>query len=364
MVSSRPKPVKEGPLYKSKQARHVVGKVVRHVKVHPRGICSNQQTAFTPEWYERRSAIKEALRCYRRLLSDKDYRESISKDHGMGLERGKPSGIGQHMRLAKLVRCLGKWVNTAKQIGCVAGIEVGDGFHWRGELCIVGLHSEFQKGIDCITSLNGSKIWATSIVDSGRYDSCTRKVSSDEFTYCGEGENPSFCGFKKLKDQKLVGGNRALMNNMIDRKPVRVIRRFDNIGNTNESGYKFVYEGLYQVNRCWKEIRMDSGKYVYKFNLVKLEDHLQYEPQWKVNNVRTRSTLGLWRNALGCLGCGFHWGCDGLGSISLPCTCPATRIATTLVTPHAGAAIASAYAVGAHCAWVQRPDAPMCWASH
>ncbi|MBA0551131.1 hypothetical protein Golob_022027 [Gossypium lobatum] len=281
MVSSRPEPVKEGPLSKSKQARHVVGKVVRHVKVHPRGICSSQQTAFTPEWYECRSAIKEALRCYRRLLSDKDYRESISKDHGMGLERGKPSGIGQHMRLAKLVRCLGKWVNTAKQIGCVAGIEVGDGFHWRGELCIVGLHSEFRKGIDCITSLNGSKIWATSIVDSGRYDSCTRKVSSDEFTYCGEGENPSFCGFKKLKDQKLVGGNLALMNNMIDRKPVRVIRRFDNIGNTNESGYKFVYEGLYQVNHCWKEIRMDSGKYVYKFNLVKLEDHLQYEPQWK-----------------------------------------------------------------------------------
>ncbi|TYJ50246.1 hypothetical protein E1A91_A01G192800v1 [Gossypium mustelinum] len=206
MVSSLPKPVKEGPLSKSKQARHVVGKVLRHVKVHPRGICSNQQSAFTPEWYECRSAIKEALRCYRRLLSDKDYREGISKDHGMGLERGKPSGIGQHMRLAKLVRCLGKWVNTAKQIGCVAGIEVGDGFHWRGELCIVGLHSEFQKGIDCITSLNGSKIWATSIVIPVDTIVLQERFRPMSLLTAGKVKILAFVGLRNLKIKSLLVG--------------------------------------------------------------------------------------------------------------------------------------------------------------
>ncbi|KAE8727220.1 hypothetical protein F3Y22_tig00005712pilonHSYRG00040 [Hibiscus syriacus] len=95
------------------------------------------------------------------------------------------------------------------------------------------------------------KTWATSIVDSGRYESVTSRVSSGEFTYCGEGENPIYGGKKKPKDQKLIGGNLALVNNMIDRKPVRVIRR------------------------------KDADTYVYKFKLMKMEDRRQYEPEWK-----------------------------------------------------------------------------------
>ncbi|KAK8668627.1 hypothetical protein V6N13_106075 [Hibiscus sabdariffa] len=167
------------------------------------------------------------MRCYRRLRVAKGLRDKVSNNHGMSPERGKCSGLNLHKRVVSLLKSLGKWVNTTKQIGCVAGIEVGNEFHWRGELCIVGLHNDFQRGIDCIPSLDG-RIWATSIVESGRYDSATtNSASSEEIPYCGECENLVF-GVKKkkkVKDHKLVGGNLALMNNMVDRKPVRVIRR-------------------------------------------------------------------------------------------------------------------------------------------
>ncbi|KAK8522313.1 hypothetical protein V6N13_115289 [Hibiscus sabdariffa] len=284
MVSSRPNPVKERPFSKSNQAIHV-GKRVQHVQGQFHETCSKKVTTFTPEWYAIRRNIDEALRCYRRLRLVKEIRDKVSNIHGLSPERGKCSGLALHKRVGRLLKSLGKWVNTTKQIGCVAGIEIGDEFHWRGELCIVGLHNDFQRGIDCIASLNG-RIWATSIVDSGRYDSTTststgRRVSPNEFTYCGEGENHIFGGGKKkLKDQKLVGGNLALMNNMVDRKPVRVIRKYNHIGNANDSGYKFVYEGLYRVTKYWKEIRGDSGTYVYKFKLVRMEDHQQYDSEW------------------------------------------------------------------------------------
>ncbi|GMI87954.1 hypothetical protein HRI_002464700 [Hibiscus trionum] len=286
MVSSCPNPVKDRSFPKPKQARHV-GKKVQHVKGHSQEICCKKVCTFTQEWYDIRRDIGEALKCYRRLRLVKGLRDKVSNNHGMSPERGKCSGLALHKRVASLLKRLGKWVNTTKQIGCVAGVEIGDEFHWRGELCIVGLHSEFQRGIDCIASLNG-RTWATSIVDSGRYDSATTsRVSPNEFTYCGEGENPIFGGKKKakVKDQKLVGGNLALMNNMVDRKPVRVIRKYNHIGNANDSGYKFVYEGLYRVTKYWKEIRGDSGTYVYKFNLVKMEDHQQYDSEWKKKYV-------------------------------------------------------------------------------
>ncbi|KAK8698960.1 hypothetical protein V6N13_115060 [Hibiscus sabdariffa] len=286
MASSRPDPVKEGPFSKPKQASHV-GKRVQHVKGNSHKNCSKQGSIFTPRWHDIRRDIDEALRCYRSLRVVKGLRDKVSNNHGMSPEQGKCSGLILHKRLGSLLKSLGKWLNTTKQIGCVAGIEVGDEFHWRGELCIVGLHNDFQRGIGCIPSLDG-RIWATSIVDSGRYDSATtNSASSDEITYCGEGENPVF-GVKKkkkLKDQKLVGGNLALMNSMVDRKPVRVIRRYNHSRNANDSGYKFIYEGLYRVAKYWKEIRADSGTCVYKFKLVRMEDHQQYDSEWKKKNV-------------------------------------------------------------------------------
>ncbi|MBA0760304.1 hypothetical protein Gotri_023057, partial [Gossypium trilobum] len=52
--------------------------------------------------------------------------------------------------------------------------------------------------------------------------------------------------------------------------------------NANPSGYKFVYEGLYQVTRFDKEI--ESSFSMYKFQLDMLEDQ-QYDSKWKQKQI-------------------------------------------------------------------------------
>ncbi|XVF00712.1 hypothetical protein REPUB_Repub04eG0025100 [Reevesia pubescens] len=222
-----------------------------------KGHSQAKKRSFTEE-------IKKVVSFYRVLLDDRKLLEKLCQEHGMRPDERKYSGLRVHMRVARVLKCLGKWVNTNRQIGDISGIKVGDEFLWRGELCIVGLHHEFQRGIDCMKLFNG-KIVAISIVDSGRYENVAG-ITSGQLVYCGEGENLNLGRGKKPKDQKLVGGNLALKNSMDYKMPIRVIRRFNNID--SGSSYKFVYDGLYRVTKFWKE----SGKfgtYVYKFSLIK-----------------------------------------------------------------------------------------------
>ncbi|MBA0614348.1 hypothetical protein Godav_014654, partial [Gossypium davidsonii] len=181
----------------------------------------DKEKPFTAIWYETRRNIKKALSFYRELLDKKKTVNKLWQEH----ENGRNSGLKVHIRAAKVVvRTMGKW---------------------RGELSIVGLHHEFQRGIDYMKLING-KILATSIVDSGRYDNID-EICSDKLVYCGEGDNPN-------KDQKLVRGNLALKNNMDDKMPVRVIRKVNDDGSGDRGcNYKFVYDGLFCVTEYWKE---------------------------------------------------------------------------------------------------------------
>ncbi|GMI74404.1 hypothetical protein HRI_001109700 [Hibiscus trionum] len=226
----------------------------------------DKERPFTAEWNETRLNIKKALSFYRKLLVNRKLLDKLSQDHGNGSEIRRNSGLKLHMRAAKVVQSSEKyWVNTGKQIGPISGIDIGDEFYWRGELVIVGLHRDFQRGIDWMKLFNG-KTLATSIVESGRYEN-VNGVSSDRMVYCGEGENPNLSRGKKPKDQNLVRGNLALKNSMDEKMPVRVIRRSFNDG----VDYKFVYSGLYLVTEYWKE-KGKFGKDVYKFLLRKCEE--------------------------------------------------------------------------------------------
>ncbi|MBA0677113.1 hypothetical protein Goari_018534 [Gossypium aridum] len=121
------------------------------------------------------------------------------------------------------------------------GIKISDEYHWRGELCVVGLDYNFQRAIDYISSVKG-KTLATSIVDSRRYDrGIISRVPYPNLAYTGEGEN---------RDQRLEDGNLALKNNLRYKRPTRVICKYDSDNNANVSRYKFMYEGLYQVSKC------------------------------------------------------------------------------------------------------------------
>ncbi|CBI23736.3 unnamed protein product, partial [Vitis vinifera] len=85
------------------------------------------------------------------------------------------------LRAAKLMKDRGLWLNRDKRIvGSIPGINIGDLFLFRMELCVVGLHGQAQAGIDYLPgsrSSNGEPI-ATSIIVSGiKYEgSVTGKV--------------------------------------------------------------------------------------------------------------------------------------------------------------------------------------------
>lgn len=220
--------------------------------------------SFTAEWFAVRREIMEVLSFYRGLLVNRKLLEQLEDGKCPEAERRTQySGLRFHMRVARVLKSLGKWVDTGKQIGHVPGIKVGDEFLWRGELSLVGLHHEYQKGIACVKSITG-KIMASSIVESGRYGNIVW-INSDKLVYCGEG--------KKAKDQKLVGGNLALKNSMDEKMPVRVIRRFKDYDINNGYNYKFVYLGLYRVTEYWKE-KGQFGACVFKFSLRKYWHHL------------------------------------------------------------------------------------------
>ncbi|OEL26114.1 Histone-lysine N-methyltransferase, H3 lysine-9 specific SUVH6 [Dichanthelium oligosanthes] len=85
-------------------------------------------------------------------------------------------------------------------VGNIPGVEVGDEFHFRVELSIVGLHRPNQAGIDT-AKVNGVPV-AISIVASGCY--ADELSSSDELIYTGSGGKAG--GNKEADDQKLERG--------------------------------------------------------------------------------------------------------------------------------------------------------------
>ncbi|XVF51725.1 hypothetical protein PTKIN_Ptkin04bG0207900 [Pterospermum kingtungense] len=173
-------------------------------KGHSQGICfADKERNFNAEWHANRRKIKQVLGFYTELLMNRSMLDQLSREHGNNPEMRPPSGLRLHMRAARVLERLGKWINIVKEVGNVLGIKVGDEFLWR---------------------------------DSGRYEVVW--ITSDKLVYSGEGENLNLsCRRKKAKDQKLAGGNLALKNSMDEKMPVRVIRRV----NINENEYKFVY---------------------------------------------------------------------------------------------------------------------------
>jgi euchromatic histone-lysine N-methyltransferase len=166
-----------------------------------------------------------------------------------------------------------EWENTRKRIGHVDGINVGDLFQYRAELVVIGLHQQFQNGIDYLDK--GENSLATSIVVTPKYSNVMK--SSGSLIYEGQGSNPRVRKPVAPHDQKLEKGNLALRNSMNAKRPVRVILKifgkFDCMEEwrNNVSNCSFKYDGLYSVDTMTQE-RGEFGKLVFKFKLNKLSD--------------------------------------------------------------------------------------------
>lgn len=189
------------------------------------------------------------------------FKDVVTSLEGEKPKEGGPSHKRLDFRAAKILKDKGMYVNTGKQIiGPVPGVEVGDEFHYRVELTIIGLHRQTQAGIDFVK--HGGKNFATSIVSSGNYEDDFSNESS--IIYTGHGGNymlPSEKGY----DQKLERGNLALKNSLEIQNPIRVIHRF-----TSFVGRKtFVYKGLYKIKKCIRK-RGNWGKLIWEFHLERV----------------------------------------------------------------------------------------------
>lgn len=175
------------------------------------------------------------------------------------------------LKASAVMKDRGLWLNRDKRIvGEVPGVQVGDVFFFRMELCVVGMHGQVQAGIDYLTSSqssNGEPI-ATSVIVSGGYEDDEDK--GDVIVYTGHGGQDKHN--KQVVHQKLEGGNLGMERSMHYGIEVRVIRGFKYEG--SPSGKVYVYDGLYKIVEAWFDVGK-SGFGVYKFKLVRIENQTE-----------------------------------------------------------------------------------------
>ncbi|MCI33332.1 Histone-lysine N-methyltransferase H3 lysine-9 specific SUVH1-like, partial [Trifolium medium] len=67
------------------------------------------------------------------------------------------NALAKHLRASNALTCHGVKTNTRRRAGAVPGVEVGDVFFFRMEMCLVGLHGQSMGGIDYMNIKDGSK---------------------------------------------------------------------------------------------------------------------------------------------------------------------------------------------------------------
>lgn len=172
------------------------------------------------------------------------------------------------LKAGNVLMSKGARTNMKKRIGVVPGVEIGDIFFFRMEMCLVGLHSQSMAGIDYMV-LRGEgeeDPLAISIVSSGGYND--EAEDPDILIYSGHGGNiNSMSKDKQVSDQKLVRGNLALERSLHRANEVRVIRGVKDVISPTSKVY--VYDGLYRIQESW----VDKGKSncnIFKYKMIRV----------------------------------------------------------------------------------------------
>ncbi|KAG9134969.1 hypothetical protein Leryth_001261 [Lithospermum erythrorhizon] len=203
------------------------------------------------------------------LLRKKITLHEESKDATPGLNR-RPDLKAGNLLMSKGIR-----TNNTKKIGQVPGVEVGDIFFFRMELCVIGLHAPTMAGIDYMTvkaSADEDPV-ALSIVSSGGYED--DGDDGEVLIYSGQGGVQRRDGL--MFDQKLERGNLALEKSMHRGNEVRVIRGLKDV---NTTGKIYIYDGLYKIQDSWTETNT-TGCNVFKYKLVRLPGQPETFTLWK-----------------------------------------------------------------------------------
>ncbi|XP_044458411.1 histone-lysine N-methyltransferase, H3 lysine-9 specific SUVH5 isoform X2 [Triticum aestivum] len=196
-------------------------------------------------------AREKAIRSLRdfRLI----YKNLLNKLEDRSREGGADLQAYKIFRDRFLAQC-----NDERFVGNVPGINVGDIFYARVELCIIGLHRPHRLGIDHIRKEDGTCI-AVSIVAYALLSDV--KDNFDALVYSGSRT--------ATMNQKIEGTNLALKKSMDTKTPVRVIHGFTIHAKNSQRKSILVYGGLYLVEKYWRE-KESEDRYVYMFRMRRM----------------------------------------------------------------------------------------------
>nr|CAD1835052.1 unnamed protein product [Ananas comosus var. bracteatus] len=225
-----------------------------------------------------RESLREFQKIYRKLLEEEE--DSKSKQTRIG--------TAPDMVAFKLFRERSNGLHDdRKYVGKVPGVHIGDVFHLRVELCVVGLHRQHRVGIDYLNQ--GGKLLAVSIVS---YMQCSgSKNDFDILIYSGS--------VIATNNQKLEGGNLALKRSMETGTPVRVIYGFirhqsDKYRETKTKKLAtYIYGGQYLVEKYWME-KKDEICMVCKFRLRRISGQAKLDIQEILKSRRSETFSGLY----------------------------------------------------------------------
>ncbi|KDP40602.1 hypothetical protein JCGZ_24601 [Jatropha curcas] len=192
-----------------------------------------------------------------------------------------PSGLIRRadLKAGNILMSKGVRTNMRKRVGVVPGVEVGDIFFFRMEMCLVGLHSQSMAGIDYMVIRGDIEEdpLAVSIVSSGGYDD--EAEDKDVLIYSGQGGNVnSNKKDKQAADQKLERGNLALERSLHRANEVRVIRGMRDV--ISPTAKVYVYDGLYRIQESWVD-KGKSGCNIFKYKLVRVPGQPGAFAVWK-----------------------------------------------------------------------------------
>ncbi|XP_058080002.1 histone-lysine N-methyltransferase, H3 lysine-9 specific SUVH1 [Magnolia sinica] len=193
--------------------------------------------------------------------------------------RGPTPGASKRpdLKAGAIMMSNGLRVNMSRRVGAAPGVEVGDLFFFRFEMCLVGLHAPSMGGIDYtnVKFDQEEEPVALSIVSSGMYED--DDDDTDVLIYSGQGGS-SKVG-KQIDDQKLQRGNLALERSSHRKNEIRVIRGMKD--EMNSAGKIYMYDGLYKIQESWIE-KGKSGFSVFKYKLLRMPGQPDGSALWKI----------------------------------------------------------------------------------
>ncbi|KAK1426989.1 hypothetical protein QVD17_15671 [Tagetes erecta] len=192
--------------------------------------------------------------------------------------KGVIPGISRRadLRSGTILMNKGARANVRRRIGAVPGVNIGDVFFFRMELCLAGLHAPIMAGIDYLSfKVSGDEEpIAVSIVSSGGYED--EEDDGEVLIYTGQGGVQR--NDKLMMDQKLERGNLALEKSLHKGNEVRVVRGIKD--GTSLTGKIYVYDGVYKLHESWIE-KGKSGCNVFKYKLIRIPGQPEGFLLWK-----------------------------------------------------------------------------------